>query len=851
MKRLIEINDEATNKKLTSEDLPLTINFIYDPENSNKIHIEKKLINNEINQSLACAYIAQEDGHLFFQADNELINKENIIVLHNNEIIEKSVWLKSGDVIKIADKLIHYQVMGDVIKIKVTDEKNVLQSPQIPLSPPPSILNKHDKINHLPRVDIPSFETSPSKKSKIIKTGFISLSLILVLMAFFMLQAEIVSIEIEPVADNLNMDGFFPVLPIAQRYIMMGGEYQILANKKNYRNLEKKIIINKDKKIFKFKMIELPGIVDINIESDSSDTILIDDVVMLENNEIENSRNARRYEIEKGIHQLKIINPRYKIYEQKINVAGKNKLENISVKLIPNFAMLKLMTQTKEVNISIQGENSKKFEFNLSKEKEIELIAKQYVIEISKDKYKSITKEITINALEDITLSIDELIQEDGIVSINSQPEGSIIRIDGQFKGKTPEIIKLRPNEKHSIELSLSGYKLFKTSIIVEAEEEKQINTTLSMKKGLVFISITPAKAKLYIDGRPVEKSSGQFTLTAKEHHLVVKAKGYKTQTKHIRANDHSQNISFNLKKINTITATNKANKKTVTKITANGPIKDYINSIKQQMRLVQAVEFTMGSKNNESGRGSNEREYRVKLDYAYYLSAKEISNEQFKHYLAAHNSGSVSGSSIKSLAIAKQPVVNISWDDAAKFANWLSKKEGLKPFYQEYKGKMSAIDRHKKITGYRLPYEAEWAYAARGKNQQKYPWSGGFPPPDMAGNFADESAQSFVSNIIDNYNDQSAVSSSIGQYKKNARGFYDLGGNVSEWCQDYYSPFVGSVNRQKITINPKGPKKGTHRVVRDSSWRDSSIKELRLSYRSYSKKKANDIGFRLARYAL
>ena len=149
------------------------------------------------------------------------------------------------------------------------------------------------------------------------------------------------------------------------------------------------------------------------------------------------------------------------------------------------------------------------------------------------------------------------------------------------------------------------------------------------------------------------------------------------------------------------------------------------------------------------------------------------------------------------------------------------------------------------------MTFEAEWSFAARGKNKKKYPWSGQFPPQTVVGNFADESARSQVSSVISGYNDHNAVSSAIGNYKKNNSGFFDMGGNVSEWCQDYYSPSgVSFSNLTKVDINPTGPEKGTHKVVRDSSWKDSSITELRLSYRNYSKKSANDIGFRIARYA-
>jgi formylglycine-generating enzyme required for sulfatase activity len=861
MKRLIEIEDDTLNEeklRIETDDLPIKITYVY-KHNNNKILIEKIDKETEYDgyQAIVCAYISQDDGHLFFQINKEQIDKENINIFHNNEKVEKSVWLKSGDIIKISNKLIHYYVMGDIIKINVSDETtasvtdDIVNKIQSPIDSP----DNNEKNNNLPRVEVPAFDNSISKKSKIKKISFFSLSILLVFISFFILQAEIVTIKIEPKVDTLEIKGIFPIVAIAQRYMIIRGDYEIIATKKDYKPINKKISVDENNKDFSYKMIELPGILEINIDSDGNDSIKMDGILMLSTaknsvstkaikNEI---RNNNRYEIEKGIHLLTISNPRYQDYEQKINIAGKNKLQKLVIKLIPNWGMLKLTSHTKDIKVEISTENSIKenINFSLNKEKEIELIANDYIITISKEKYKSVIKTISIIALEDKALAIEALIPEDGELSINSQPEGSIIRIDGIYKGKTPQTYKLKPNYEHKIELSLSGYQSLKTSIRLEPEEIKTINPLLGIKKGLVFVSITPTNAKLIIDGKVRKKNSGKFVLNAKEHHFVVKAEGYKSQTKYIKGSDYSQNISFNLKKIREI-----KNKSEVSKSKVNNkPFRNknyYINSIKQTMLLIKPAQFTMGSKNNEAGRGSNEREYKVKLDYAYYLSKKEISNKQFKTYQSSHDSGNAT----KSLALDNQPVVNVSWNDAAKFANWLSKKEGLEAFYEEVNGKMKAIDRHKKITGYRLPFEAEWAYAARGSKQQKYPWLGDFPPVNMVGNFADESARALVSNIIEGYNDQYAVSSPIGHYKKNTQGFYDLGGNVSEWCQDYYSPLISSANSKKTIINPKGPTKGTHRVVRDSSWRDSSIRELRLSYRSYSKKKANDIGFRLARYA-
>ncbi|MGB5486669.1 MAG: SUMF1/EgtB/PvdO family nonheme iron enzyme, partial [Lysobacterales bacterium] len=78
--------------------------------------------------------------------------------------------------------------------------------------------------------------------------------------------------------------------------------------------------------------------------------------------------------------------------------------------------------------------------------------------------------------------------------------------------------------------------------------------------------------------------------------------------------------------------------------------------------------------------------------------------------------------------------------------------------------------------------------------------------------------------------------------------GFNDLGGNVSEWINDFYAVYPGQAGR--LVKDPMGPASGDHHVVRGSSWRDGSITELRLSYRDYIRGPRDILGFRIARYA-
>ena len=150
----------------------------------------------------------------------------------------------------------------------------------------------------------------------------------------------------------------------------------------------------------------------------------------------------------------------------------------------------------------------------------------------------------------------------------------------------------------------------------------------------------------------------------------------------------------------------------------------------------------------------------------------------------------------------ADHPAVNVSWEDAKEFCEWLSEKEGKR---------------------YRLPTDHEWSCAAgigdredadataKRKNGQiadVFPWGKQWPPPDDAGNYFGEECKTAagfaelkaagydVSSwpVIEGFNDGKVFTAAAGSFRPNGHGIYDLGGNVWEWCQDEYEP--GSASR-------------------------------------------------------
>jgi formylglycine-generating enzyme required for sulfatase activity len=235
-----------------------------------------------------------------------------------------------------------------------------------------------------------------------------------------------------------------------------------------------------------------------------------------------------------------------------------------------------------------------------------------------------------------------------------------------------------------------------------------------------------------------------------------------------------------------------------------------------------------------------------VELTRPYYLGINEVSNAEYRRFKSDHTSGAVRGNSLNDAA---QPAAQVTWEDAVRYLNWLSAKDSLPPAYRE--SGESFVPVEPPTTGYRLPTEAEWAYAARYAGRttsRKYPWGDAFPPTGSAGNFADSAASTLLANTLGSYADGYRVSAPVGSFAPTAAGFFDLGGNVAEWCQDLYMVYPNAANR--LVKDPTGPATGRHHVVRGSSWRHASISELRLSYRDYSEKARSDLGFRIARYA-
>ena len=191
-------------------------------------------------------------------------------------------------------------------------------------------------------------------------------------------------------------------------------------------------------------------------------------------------------------------------------------------------------------------------------------------------------------------------------------------------------------------------------------------------------------------------------------------------------------------------------------------------------------------------------------------------------------------------------PVVCVSWRDAVRYCNWRSAKAGLNPCYAVGRPEEPVVflpDRN----GYRLPLEAEWEFAARSGGQDFiYPW----------GDEDDEAKAVELANfrLSGNSPDPWPYTNPVKAFPHSPGGFYDLAGNVWEWCQDVYrsDAYVAALRGESLAGNLNAPLGlEARRVMRGGSYHNG-LEFLRCAARGHGLERmsAPRVGFRVARNA-
>jgi len=649
---------------------------------------------------------------------------------------------------------------------------------------------------------------------------------LLLLATAFVLLATPVTVTITPAPATQSLQGFPPAVTVGDRLLVFPGRYTVIASLEGYRPLQEAVTVNRGGlQEFRLQLEALPGLVSIKLEPPVAYRVFVDATI------VATGADAIT-EIPGGNHLLRIETDRYLPVTERVDIAGLGQAQELAYRLQPGWATVQLNSQPTGATVQLDDEQLGVTPL------ETEIMHGPHLLLLSLENHKPVTVAQDFAAGSVVQLQDIVLPPADGKLALSSVPAGATISVDGVFYGTTPAALTLAAGKEHSVRLTRPGYQRVDKPVRLAPEEEQELEVSLPPEYGVVFVTAHPADATLVLDGKPAGKATRRLSLTTRAHTLEFRKPGFVSQRLTVTPRAGvSKNVDISLK----TAAQSKSEKQAAaTPATLTTTARQVLH------RVRPAGSFRMGASRREAGRRANESSRLVQLTRPFYLGAKEVTNEEYRRYQAAHNSGSAEGVTLDG---DRQPVVNVSWDDAVRYCNWLSKADGLPTAYRESGGKMVPVV--PATIGYRLPTEAEWVYVARKLGRQemaRYPWAGSFPPTGKAGNFADASIADTLANVVPDYNDGYRGSAPVGSFTARPAGFHDLGGNVAEWMHDYYAVYPGMA--EQLVTDPAGPASGDHHVVRDSSWRQGSIGELRLSYRDYSRAPRPDLGFRLARTA-
>ena len=256
-------------------------------------------------------------------------------------------------------------------------------------------------------------------------------------------------------------------------------------------------------------------------------------------------------------------------------------------------------------------------------------------------------------------------------------------------------------------------------------------------------------------------------------------------------------------------------------------------NSIGMKLTLIPPGEFMMGAPDSDATPYPWEKpQHQVKISKAFYLGKYAVTVGQFRTFVEATGcktnveitgQGGVFETVAGARGVQKpefiwksppfkqddrHPVVLLTWSDTVKFCGWLADKEKSR---------------------YRLPTEAEWEHACRAGTTSRYFWGEDVEEYPAYGNVADSTYKADYPNARESVagSDGFVYTAPVGTFKPNPFGLYDMLGNVSQFCSDFFEPRPYSPSP---AVDPHGPESGRWHSLRGSASHERPWHRPRLS---------------------
>ena len=622
-------------------------------------------------------------------------------------------------------------------------------------------------------------------------------------------RVEIMPIEANELATISVIEGFS--FSIGDVVYSLAGNPVISASAPGFKVATKTIDPVYLGKVFPLELFELPGRLVIKISGNEKN---LSKTAWQINGHDADLSDKLDLELEAGSYTVTINNPFFQSKVLTVEIK-RRKQTKLQVDLQPVEGMLNISSKPDGAKVFLNEKVIGQTPLEYSQSGGL------YTLRVTAENYVDTIEQFEITRSKPEVSRNYQLEYKKTKVVLKLKPEGGTLLVNGTL---AKEPLFLNRIVEHRLTYMKAGYYTETKTVLLSADQEKEISFQLKPEIGQIEISSSPP-ASIWINNRDYGISPVNVSLPAVTHQIIFKKPGHRSVSRTVKPTGKSvQKISATL-----LTEYQARLQEAPRELTNQAGIKLKLFVIRDYL--------TMGAPRSEKGQRANEFQRNIRLTKTFYASIFEITNSQFTKFNPKKGQGD-----------ANIPITSISWQEAVAYCNWLSKKEKLQLFYEITNGRVN--DFNANADGYRLLSEAEWEWLARksGKTKQTiFSWGNETIIPSNTANIADETAKGQVTFYVPNYNDGYVNVAPVGSFNRELSGLYDMSGNVSEWVHDVYLVMPPMTNT--TVRNPMGEQRGQSHVIKGANFRSGSITMLRPAFREGLTAGRDDVGFRIGRY--
>ncbi len=457
------------------------------------------------------AWLAQHDGQLFVQPAGADSN-----VLHNGARIAGSAWLRSGDVLDVG---------GGRLKLRLDDGRRVLEvvaGGAGNVTAPPAVeaaaaiagtgLDEDERIEPVAFRGPVEAELEAERHWPWRRVGIAVSLAALAAVAAVVLTSVPVQVEIDPAPQQMRFAGGWPGLRMGENHLLRPGAYTLEAEHEGYEPLRVAVEISKERnQRLAYTLAPLPGRLEI--------VLPVPGQVVIDGRAAGEAPGV--FELPAGKHALAIDTERYLDFSTEVEIEGLGRTQKLEPQLTPAWGVVSISSVPGDAEVRVGGESRGRTPLQL------ELLAGSYRVELRREGFKPWISDVQVQANQPLTLGPVQLGLPDGRLVVRSLPAGANVTVGGAYRGRTPLEIDVRPGIAQAVSVLRDGYEAAEREVTIAAGGREVAEFKLVPILGEVIVRARPADAQLFVDGAARGAASQTLSLPATAHVIEIRRSGY------------------------------------------------------------------------------------------------------------------------------------------------------------------------------------------------------------------------------------------------------------------------------------------------------------------------------------